>query len=401
MRHSGVESETAFRASVRHWLQANSPASPRPPLTHSGLEQATYLRLWQRTLFDAGWAGINWPSEFGGRGLTQREQVIWYEEYARAGAPDGSGLFVGLQHAGPTLMLCGTPQQKAHYLPRILSGQDIWCQGFSEPGAGSDLAAIRCRGTVQGDHIVVNGSKLWTSFAQAADVQELVVRTDPQSTRQQGLSWLVCDMRTPGITVRPIRSLDGQYHNCEVFYDDVRIPLANVVGKLGDGWRVSMATLAFERGTAYIESQMRLAVTVEKLIACARETRDIHGMALIDDAGVAARLGTLRAKAAGLRAMTHCNAARATAQQAPGPEGTYVALMLAELKQEVYRLWLELLGPRGLERGAGDDAFDPVAQYLFSFAGTIGGGTSEIRRNIIAERILKLPRHDAVAGGAA
>jgi alkylation response protein AidB-like acyl-CoA dehydrogenase len=400
MGHSGGESEATFRASVRRWLQANLPAQPRPALTHCGLEQATFLRDWQRTLYDAGWAGINWPEEFGGRGLTQREQIIWYEEYARAGAPDGSGLFVGLQHAGPTLMLCGTPQQRAYYLPRILRGEDIWCQGFSEPQAGSDLAGIRCRGTVRGDHVVVSGSKLWTSFAQAADVQELVVRTEAGSQRQQGLSWLICGMRTPGITVRPIRSLDGEYHNCEVFYDDVRIPLANVVGELGDGWRVSMATLAFERGTAYIESQMRLAVTVENLVAFARRSPGQGGGALIEDSGVAERLGTLRARAAGLRAMTCHQAARATAQQAPGPEGTYVALLLAELKQEVYRLWLELLGPLGLERGAAHDSFHPVEQYLFSFAGTIGGGTSEIRRNIIAERILRLPRHDAVADSA-
>jgi alkylation response protein AidB-like acyl-CoA dehydrogenase len=401
MGQSGGGSEAAFRASVRHWLQANLPAQPRPSLTFSGVEQATYLRDWQRTLYDAGWAGINWPEEFGGRGLAQREQIIWYEEYARAGAPDGSGLFVGLQHAGPTLMLCGTPRQKAHYLPRILSGEDIWCQGFSEPQAGSDLAGIRCRGAVQGDHVVINGSKLWTSFAQVADVQELVVRTEAGSTRQQGLTWLICDMRTPGITVRPIRALDGEYHNCEVFYDDVRIPLANVVGELGDGWRVSMATLAFERGTAYIESQMRLSVTVEKLVAFARQTPGQGGGALIEDPGVAERLGTLRARAAGLRAMTYHQAARTTAQQAPGPEGTYVALLLAELKQEVYRLWLELLGPRGLERGAADDPSPPVHQYLFSYAATIGGGTSEIRRNIIAERILQLPKHDAVAAGVA
>jgi alkylation response protein AidB-like acyl-CoA dehydrogenase len=401
MGHSGVASEEGFRAAVRHWLRANVPAQPKPPITQHGVEQATYLRNWQCKLQGAGWAGINWPTEYGGRGLAQREQIIWYEEYVRAGAPDGSGLFVGLQHAGPTLMLRGTPEQKAFYLPRILSGQDIWCQGFSEPNAGSDLASIRCRGTVGGDHVVVNGSKLWTSFAQAADFQELVVRTEPGSKRQQGLSWLICDMRAPGITVRPIQSLDGEYHNCEVFYDDVCIPLSNVVGKLGDGWSVSMATLAFERGTAFIESQMRLSVTVEKLLEFVRQAKGEGGCALIEESGVAERLGTLRARAAGLRAMTYHGAARATLQDVPGPEGTYVALLLAELKQEVYRLWLELLGAHGLERSAEHDPLHPVRQYLFSYAGTIGGGTSEIRRNIIAERILHLPRHDAVADSVA
>jgi alkylation response protein AidB-like acyl-CoA dehydrogenase len=383
-------SDAAFRLEVRRWLQANLPQEPLPPITASGAEQAGYLRVWQRTLCDAGWAGINWPVEYGGRGLTPREQIIWLEEYARAGAPDRSGLFVGLQHAGPTLMLCGSAEQQRTHLPKILNGDAIWCQGFSESQAGSDLANISCRGTVEADHVVVNGSKIWTSFAQAADFQELVVRTTPGSERQQGLSWLICDMRSPGITVRPIRSLDGQYHNCEVFYDDVRIPLGNVVGELGDGWRVSMATLAFERGTAFIESQLRLSVTVEKLLAYARGAGTL-------DASVAERLGTLRARAAGLRSMTYHNAARAITQKIPGAEGTFVALMLAELKQEVYRLWMDLLGPDGLERTAGGDPLHPVGQYLFSYAGTIGGGTSEVRRNIIAERILHLPRHEAVA----
>jgi alkylation response protein AidB-like acyl-CoA dehydrogenase len=386
-------SDAAFRLEVRRWLQANVPKEPGPAITATGREQAGYLRAWQRALCDAGWAGINWPIEYGGRGLSQREQIIWLEEYARAGAPDRSGLFVGLQHAGPTLMLCGSPEQKRFHLPKILNGDAIWCQGFSEPQAGSDLANISCRGTVEADHVVVNGSKIWTSFAQAADFQELVVRTSAGSERQNGLSWLICDMRTPGITVRPIRSLDGQYHNCEVFYDNVRIPLSNVVGELGDGWRVSMATLAFERGTAFIESQLRLSVTVEKLLAFAR-SKQAQGQSM-DTAFE--RLGNLRARAAGLRAMTYHSAARAMTQKVPGAEGTFVALMLAELKQDVYRLWLELLAADGLERGTVDDSLHPVSQYLFSYAGTIGGGTSEIRRNIIAERILQLPRHEAVA----
>jgi len=395
--HGSLQPEAAFRAEVRQCLQANVPAQSSPSITRDGSEQAAYLRRWQRTLFDAGWAGINWPTEYGGRGLAQREQIIWFEEYARADAPDMNGLFVGMQHAAPTLMLCGTEEQKAFHLPRILKGEAIWCQGFSESNAGSDLANIRCKGTVEGDHIVVSGSKIWTSFAQTADYQELVVRTEAGSKRQRGLSWLICDMRTPGITVRPILSLDGEYHNCEVFYDNVRIPLTNVVGKLGDGWTVSMATLAFERGTAFIESQMRLSVTVGKLVDFARNSKDATGRALIEDASVAERLGNLRARAAGLRSMTYHSAARALTQKVPGPEGTYVALMLAELKQEVYRVWMELLGPAGLERSEAHSSLAPIQQYLFSYAGTIGGGTSEIRRNIIAERILRLPRHDAVA----
>jgi alkylation response protein AidB-like acyl-CoA dehydrogenase len=397
---STIATESTFRAEVRGWLKSHVPATASPAITREGTELSTYLRDWQHQLFTAGWAGINWPQAHGGRGLSQREQIIWYEEYARAGAPVGTGLFVGMQHAAPTLMVYGTPEQKAFHLPRILRGEDIWCQGFSEPNAGSDLAGIRCRGDIDGDHIVINGSKIWTTFAQGADYQELLVRTEPGSSRHKGLSWLICDMHTPGITVRPILSMDGEYHNCEMFYDNVRIPLANVVGEVGDGWQVSMATLAFERGTAFIEAQMRLLVTVEQLVDFARTAKGPAGDALIDDSEVAARLGRLRARATGLRSMTYHNAERSRTQKVPGPEGTYVALMLAELKQEVYRVWMDLLGPGSLEYGDKHDLTCPIRQYLFSFAGTIGGGTSEIRRNIIAERILGLPKHDAVGGHA-
>jgi alkylation response protein AidB-like acyl-CoA dehydrogenase len=385
--------DAAFRRDVRAWLTANAPADPRPGITRDGASQAAYMRAWQRKLYDAGWAGISWPKEYGGRGLSLVEQIIWYEEYARAGAPDGSCLFVGLQHGGPTLIVKGSEAQKAFHLPRILKGESIWCQGFSEPGAGSDLAAIATRGEVDGDYLVVNGSKIWTSFAQVADYQELVVRTEPGSSRHKGLTWIICDMRLPGVTVRPIRSMDGEHHNCEVFYDNVRIPLANVVGGLGEGWAVSMATLSFERGTAFMESQLRLSFTVEKLIRLAGESVGVDGRRLIEDRALAVRLGRLRAQSSALKAMTYMGASRAARTEMPGPEGTFIALQLAELKQEAYRLAMEMLGARGLERPADLVTEDTVHQYLYSYAATIGGGTSEVRRNIIAERILGLPRH--------
>ncbi|MDG2003524.1 MAG: acyl-CoA dehydrogenase family protein [Novosphingobium sp.] len=386
-----------FRSGVRSWLQTHVPAEPAPSITRDGIAHRDFLRGWQRKLHDSGWAGINWPSAFGGRDLGAMEQIVWFEEYARAGGPDCFGLSVAQSHAGPTLIQAGTPEQRAFHLPRILSGEAIWCQGFSEPGAGSDLAGIRCRGDVEGDEIVVNGSKIWTSFAQAADYQELVLRTEPGSQRHKGLSWVICDMQSPGITVRPIKSMDGEYHNCEVFYDNLRIPLSNVVGKLGDGWRVSMATLAFERGRSFIGSQVRLLRTVERLLDFARDTNGSDGEPLIADPSIATRLGELRARASGLKSMTYFSVARSMNDEVPGAEGTYVALMLAELKQQVYRLWMELLDMRGLEVTDVPHATNPVLQYLFSFAATIGGGTSEVRRNIIAERILGLPRHDAVA----
>jgi alkylation response protein AidB-like acyl-CoA dehydrogenase len=385
--------DSAFREDVRDWLRANMPSEPRPPITAGGSEQSAYMRQWQRRLFDGGWAGISWPKEYGGRGLSLSEQIIWLEEYARAGAPEPGCLFCGLQHAGPTLIVKSTAEQKAYHLPRILSGEDIWCQGFSEPGAGSDLAAISTRGIVEGDHIVVNGSKIWTSFAQIADYQELLIRTEPGSSRHKGLTWLICDMRTPGITVRPIRSLDGEHHNCEVFYDNVRIPLKNVVGEVNQGWSVAMATLSFERGTAFMETQVRLAFTVEKLIAMAREQNGPGGCAAIEQGDIAERLGQLRARAASLRAMAHMCASRAKHSEIPGPEGTLIALRGAEMKQDVYRLAMDILGTRGFERPTDFMPEQIVQQYLYSYASTVGGGTTEIRRNIIAERVLGLPRH--------
>jgi alkylation response protein AidB-like acyl-CoA dehydrogenase len=387
------DADAAFRRDVRAWLQANTPSEPRPPITFEGREQAAYMRAWQRKLFEAGWAGISWPKAYGGRGLSLIEQVIWYEEYARANAPDGSCLFVGLQHGGPTLILHGNEAQKAFHLPRILKGESIWCQGFSEPGAGSDLAAISCRAEIDGDHMVVNGSKIWTSFAQVADYQELIVRTEAGSTRHHGLTWTICDMTAPGITVRPIRSMDGEHHNCEVFYDNVRIPLANVVGGLGEGWKVAMATLSFERGTAFMESQLRLSFTVEKLIQLARKSTGPDGRPLIEDQAIAAQLGRLRGQTAALKAMTYMGASRALRSDMPGPEGTLVALQLSEAKQATYRLAMDLLGAAGLERADDLDPTGLVHQYLYSFSNTIGGGTSEVRRNIIGERILGLPRH--------
>jgi alkylation response protein AidB-like acyl-CoA dehydrogenase len=218
----------------------------------------------------AGWAGIAWPREYGGRGASLMEQLIWYEEYARAGAPDISTLFVGLNHAAPTLIACGSEEQKAHHLPRILRGDVIWCQGFSEPNAGSDLASLQTRAVIDGDHLVVTGQKIWTSFAHIAEFQELLVRTDPEAPRHRGITWVICPMNAPGIEIRPITTLTGGSDFCEVFYDAVRIPLANVVGQLNDGWRVAMATLSFERGTAFLSEQVRIARRMDELIATAR-----------------------------------------------------------------------------------------------------------------------------------
>jgi len=389
MEYSVSQEDRLFRDEVRTWLRANVPKETLPPV---GDEQVAFMKAWQKKQYDAGWAGISWPVEYGGRGLPLVRQVIWYEEYARANGPDASVLFVGLNHGGPTLIVRGSEEQKSFHLPKILKGEVIWCQGFSEPGAGSDLASLRTRGVIDGDHLVVNGQKIWTSSAQFADYQELLVRTDPEMSKHRGITWIICDMKLPGITVRPIESIDGEYHNCEVFYDNVRIPLANVVGQVNDGWRVALSTLSFERGTAFMEMQLRLAETLDGVITLARETPGADGRPLIKDGELASELGRLKGEVAALRAMTYMSASRGLRQDMPGPEGTYLALMYAELKQAVSRCAVDILGPRALERPLKLDPEEWVHYYLRAFAATIGGGTSEIRRNIIGERVLGLPR---------
>jgi len=385
--------EQVFRDEARTWLAEHLPTEERPP---EGAEMRAFDLAWQRTLFDSGWAGINWPTEYGGRGLTDIEQMIWYEEFARAEPPftlNNSCTFVGNNHGGPTLIACGTEEQKSEHLPKILRGETVWCQGFSEPGSGSDLASLSCKAIIDGDELVVTGQKIWTSYAHVADQQELLVRTDPTAPKHKGISWVICDMTTPGIDIRPIVTMSHVTDFCEVFYDEVRIPLTNVVGQVNDGWRVSMTTLSFERGTAFMADQVELAAVVERLIEEARH-RPVPGgrRRAIDDDEFARRLATIRAEVTALRAMTITGISRIRRSGMPGPEGSMIRLFHGELHQRVYRLALDLLGPGAMRRTGidGDDTW--TGAYLQSFAYTIGGGTSDIQRNIVGERLLGLPR---------
>jgi alkylation response protein AidB-like acyl-CoA dehydrogenase len=379
----------AFREEVRTWIEENKPRQIRPADTAAIRE---YDLEWQRTMFAGGWAGIAWPVECGGRGLGLTEQLIWYEESGRAGIPAIDCTFVGLSHAGPTLMAHGTDTQKRTHLPAILQGEQIWCQGFSEPGAGSDLAALSTRAVIDGDELVVNGQKIWTSFAQFADYQELLVRTDASGRKHHGLTWVICDMHSPGIAVRPIRTMDGGSEFAEVFYDDVRIPVENVVGGIDEGWAVAMSTLAFERGTAMMASQVRLATVVDELIEQARRQPWHHGRSALEDDEIARSLAQLRADVAALRAMTYLNVSRSARQAIPGPEGSIVKLRYSELHQRVARLAMTVIGSDGLTLGSDGSPGSWTGQYLSSFSATIAGGTSEIQRNIIGERVLGLPR---------
>jgi alkylation response protein AidB-like acyl-CoA dehydrogenase len=377
-----------FREEVRTWLAENTPREKRPL---DGQMQRAFDVAWQKRQWDGGWAGIAWPTEFGGRGLSLIQLAIWYEEYSRAGAPPSGAMFVGLSHAGPTLTVKGTTEQKAFHLPKILRGEAVWCQGFSEPGAGSDLASLRTRAEIDGDHLVINGSKIWTTYGNLADYQELLVRTDPAAPKHRGISWVICDMKAPGIDIRPIRAMSGLTHFCQVFYDNVRIPLSNVVGDVNAGWATAMTTLGFERGTALIAHQIELSRTVERLVEVARTVPAADGRRkAIEDDAIAAELAGLSAEVAALRSMSALNISRAMHSDVPGPEGNLAALHFGELIRRLYAFGFKLMGPAALEQEG--PAGDWPLEYLEGFKWAIGGGTSEIRRNTIGERVLGLPK---------
>ncbi|MDF0599604.1 acyl-CoA dehydrogenase family protein [Psychromarinibacter sp. C21-152] len=372
MRLDITEDDECFRRAARDWLADNVPAAPAP---YDGQPARDYALDWLATCHAGGWSGLGWPREYGGQGAPGEKLILWYEEYVRARAPSVLDCtFVAVNHAGPTLIALGSDAQKAFHLPRILEGRSVWCQGFSEPGAGSDLASLAATGRVEGDEIVVNGQKIWTSFADIADYQELLIRTDPDQDRHRGLSWVICDMTAPGITVRPIRNMAGVTHFAEVFYDDVRIPLSNVVGGLHDGWRTAMTTLGFERRTAAMGVQLALSIKVEDLIARAEPA---------PGSATAERLADLRAEAAALRAMTYRTVFR---DSATSSDGSLMRLVFAELAQRIAQASMDILGAEALTDTP------PTHDYLEAYSETIAGGTAEIQRNIIAERILGLPR---------
>jgi alkylation response protein AidB-like acyl-CoA dehydrogenase len=381
--------EVAFQEQVRTWLAENVPRERRPG---EGPQMRAFDLAWQHEQWQAGWAGIAWPKEYGGQGLSLVQQLIWHEEYARAQAPPVGACFVGLNHAGPTLIARATDAQKASHLQEILRGEVVWCQGFSEPDAGSDLASVRTRAVVDGSDLVVTGQKVWTSYGDVAEWQELLVRTDPAAPKHRGLTWLICDMRSPGIEVRPIKTMARLNEFTEVIYDEVHVPLTNVVGEVNDGWNVAMSTLSFERGTAFTSAQVELAQTVERLIDLATTSTGPAGRAAIQDDELSRRLAMTRAEVAALRAMTYLGVSRNKRTGTPGPDGSLIKLYFAELHQRVNRLAMDLIGEDGLyfRSLTEDDGWS--GRFLRSFATTIAGGSSEIQRNIIGDRVLGLPR---------
>jgi alkylation response protein AidB-like acyl-CoA dehydrogenase len=387
------ESEEAFRAELRAWLAKALPSLPPDPGLDDWEARRAFDTQWQRMLFDAGYAGINWPKEYGGRGATPTEQLIFLEETERAGAPYVGCNFVGQLHAGPTLIAEATREQKARYLPAILRGEEVWCQGFSEPGAGSDLASLQTRAVRDGDHYVVSGQKIWTSFAQIADYGELLVRTGPEAPKHRGITWLIMPMRSEGIEIQPLRTIGGTSEFSQVFYDGVRVPVENRVGEENDGWRVAMVTFSFERGTAFVGELVRSAELIRRLGVLAQKLpRD--GGTVWDDAGVRRELGRLAADFDALYALTKRNVSEAARSGVPGVGGSVFKLHYTEVRHRLGDLALRILDRAGLTLADLDDieVGDHARMWIHALSMSIAAGTSQIQRNIVGERILGLPK---------
>ena len=374
--------EAAFRAEVRAFIDANLPAGSRERGARRFEEDD---REWSRKLGEAGYAGLTWPKEFGGAGAPYSHQAIFLEEQARAEAPSHLGV-IGLGMAGPTIIAWGTDAQKDRYLAKILSAEEIWCQGFSEPDAGSDLAAARTRIEDRGDHFLVNGQKVWSSFAHIADFCILVGLGLPDQPRYKNLTYVIVDMHAPGVEVRPLVQITGHPEFNEIFFTDVKVPKENLLGEVGGGWQVAMTTLLHERGTLGFALAATLDVAVRKLLALAKE-RNVTDPILRD---------RIAREWVELQALRYTNYRALTTLQKtgiPGPEGSASKLVWSENNQRLTKLALEILGSHAQLTDGGGYA-DGYWQYqqLRSRGNTIEAGTSEILRNIVAERVLGLPR---------
>jgi alkylation response protein AidB-like acyl-CoA dehydrogenase len=395
VRLKETSEEQAFRQELRAWLGETLPTLPPEPPFEDWPAKRVYDTGWQRRLFDAGYAGISWPKEYGGRGASPSEELIFLEETERAGAPYVGCNFVSTLHAGPTIAAEGTPEQRARYLPPILRGDDVWCQGFSEPEAGSDLASLRTRAVRDGDAYVVTGQKIWTSHAQIADYCELLVRTDPDAPKHKGITWIIMPMDSPGIEVRSMRTLTGESEFSEMFLDQVHIPAENVVGAENDGWRVAMVTFGFERGTAFVSELLGSMRLLTDLVEIARKTPLDSGTAW-DDAGIRHDLTIIGAELDAQWALTKRNVSRAARHGSPGAGGSIFKLAYHETRERMGEVALRVLGRARLALGdpTGLSArhLDHVHQRLYALSLSIAAGTAQIQRNIVGERLLGLPK---------
>ena len=378
-----------YRQKLRAWLEAYVPQE-RPPKDQDA--EFAYRRAWQRQLYAGGLVGINWPKEYGGQGATLIQQAIYAQEMARARAPQpANGL--GISIVGPTLIHHGTEEQKKRYIPKILNADEIWCQGFSEPNSGSDLASLQTKAVLDGDDFVVNGQKIWTSMGQYADWCILLVRTDSNAPKHRGISFLLVDMRSPGITVRPLKQITGNSEFNETFFDNVRVPKQNLVGALNEGWRVAMTTLTYERGISSLATQVRIKQQLDAMVDYARTSRR-NGQTLSQDPVLRQSLAAAHIRVEIMLLNLYRGITSRLRGQPPGPEASLDKLYWSEMDKWMQELGMELQGPYSQLMHDSKHAIPGDWQYNFlrSRAGTIYSGTSEIQKNIIGERVLGLPK---------
>ncbi len=393
-RYSAKDLE--FRNELRHWLSENLPDGWGETVfePEDEDENAMFRLDWERKLFKGGWNGIAWPRKYGGRGASLIEQAIFAEEMARARAPEGLNI-IGRNLVATTLLHHGSEEQRQRFLPKIISGEEVWCQGFSEPNAGSDLASVRCKAERDGDEFVVNGQKIWTSFAQYAQWCILLCRTDPSLPKHKGISFLLVDMSTPGISIRPLKQISGECEFNETFFDDVRVPAANLVGELNEGWKIAMTTLAYERGPEdALGRQIRFKQDLDLLLDTARKLERNGGTA-IEEPAIRQKLAKTIVEIEIMRLNCLRNFSKALKGIPRGAESSVNKLYWSHATQGLFETALEVLGPQAII-----DGNDPLAMadgrfqlaFLRSKAFTIYSGSSEIQRNIIAERMLGLPK---------
>ena len=369
-------SESEFRDEVRSWLEENHPG-PTPEGDDAGFE---FRRAWQRKLNERGWAGLSWPEQYGGSGATLFEQAIFSEEVARAGAP-GMANTLGLAMGGPTVIGHGSDEQKQRYLAPILSADEIWCQGFSEPQSSSDLASLKTRAVRNGDDWLVTGQKVWTTMAHQAKWCMLLARTDPDAARHRGLTYFLMDMEQDGVEIRPLRQITGEAEFNELFIEEARIPDDNIVGGENNGWAVAITTLMHERAGLAFALQVTVQIVLRELLDRARES------GATKDPIMRQRFAQVYAEAQVLRLTAYRGLSKLQADGAPGPEGSLGKWHWAEVNQSLTELALDLAGPRAQ---LVDDPW--TYRYLRARANSIEGGTTEILKNIVAERVLGLPR---------
>ncbi len=379
----------AFQEELRRWLEANLRRPWREELRDPSASEDSLMefrREWQRKLYQAGYLGMGWPEEWGGRGATEVEKSIFEAELARADAPPILNI-LGIGLLGPALIHHGSEAQRRRFLPPMLSGDEIWCQGFSEPGAGSDLASLKTSAALDGDHFVLNGQKVWTTFGPWADWIFVLCRTDPKD-RYGGISFVLCKLDTPGVTVRPLRQMTGESEFGEVFFEDARVPREHLVGKIGEGWRIAMTVLAYERGASSLAYSQRFARDLRRLASTLQEHGRLAGSAREKVARLLVENEVMRAN--GVRML-----ATFAEGKAPGTESSLEKIFWSEFDQRFRETAIDLLGPGGQllrsSPGANPDV-DWAREFLWSRAGTIYSGSSEVQRNIIAKRVLGLPQ---------